>query len=115
MKEDSNLFIVADTGQNIVGFCMGYLCVKTGFKKHFVFNNFIVLAFKVLMLIASGNRIFYNRIVKSISSKKNSFSDETIVPDIYTSNQKGDLLSNCVEKSLRGTEVVAEMLLEYKN
>lgn len=115
MKEDPELFIVADDGKNIVGFCMGYVCEKTGFKKHFVSNNFIALALKCLMLVFSGNRIFYNRIVKRVSSKKNDFGDENIVPNLYASNQKGDLLSICVEKSLRGTGVAAEMLLEYEN
>lgn len=115
MKEDPELFIVADDGKNIVGFFMGYLCEKTGFKKLFVSNNFIALALRCLMLVFSGNRTFYNRIVKRISSKKNDFSDENIVPNLYTSDLKGDLLSICVEKSLRGTGVAAGMLLEYEN
>ena len=114
MKENPELFIVADDGCNIVGFCMGYLCEKKGFKKNFVSRNFVALALRTFMLVVSGNRVFYSRIKKSTAPKNDIHSDETIVTDIYNTNQKGDLLSICVETSLRGTGVAAEMLSEYE-
>lgn len=115
MKENPELFIVADDGRDIVGFCMGYLCEKRGFKKNYVSHNFIALALRCVVLAVSGNRVFYKRIAKKVSSKNDKLGDEIIVADTYDSVQKGDLLSICVEGSLRGTGIAAEMLLEYEN
>ena len=115
MKEDPELFVVADNGDDIVGFCMGYLCNKSGFKKNYVSNNIFALALRCVVLAISGNRVFYKRISQKFSTKNNANDDEIIVADAYDPAQKGDLLSICLDSSLRGTGIAKEMLSEYED
>lgn len=116
IRDNPELFIVADDEKHgIVGFCMGYYMDKDDQMQNFLHNNRLQVMWKTLLLMLSGNRPTWNKMLSRCKHKP-SVRDWTIVNDKYEhilNNQRGDLLSVCVLPDYRGKGYAQGMMERY--
>lgn len=107
------MFIVGEDDGKIIGFCMGYLCEKNDFMKHFLHHNYFRIGLRCFKLFLTGNKLMYKKI-KKYFNKADQF--KTVNPEIDTvlSDKKGDLLSICALPEYRGSGFAKSLIEEYE-
>lgn len=113
LSMNPDLFLIAVENNNIVGFCMGYLCENTGFSKRFIKKNFASLGCKVIFLIFKKNNLAKEK-MKSIIKRSNQGKVYSTEYDDITADNSGDLLSICVLQEYRGTGIAMSLIVEYE-
>lgn len=105
-----NLFYVAKEDQEVVGFCMGYLCNDHYLTKTFIRHYKIPMFLRCVFLTLIFNKQMWNKIFNFFKKKKSKY--EIIDNDFSNVNKKeiGDLLSICVLESYRGKGISYKLM-----
>lgn len=105
LNED-NLFIVAEDGDEIQGFCMGY---RTGSKarEKFMQKNKFFLVLRMAWLTLCFNKLVISKCINFINPPK-------MLDEVRKPTAEGDLLSICVTDVNKGKGVAKELVTEFE-
>lgn len=113
LQDAPELFYVAcDEKENIIGFCMGYYMDKATQKQRFFTDNKLRLLRKIMLLLLTGNRQTWKKLLKQIKYKFTN-TDSKLVCTKYNNvlnDKRGDLLSVCVLPEFRGMGYAQELI-----
>lgn len=107
------LFIVAEDGDKIVGFVMGYIPPDKA-RKQFEKENFWLLSVRMMCLLCMFNKKAWSRVfsrIKNIFVKKKNSNDLEELKNL----KRSGLLSICVLPEYRGSGVAIELINAYEN
>jgi len=104
--KEENLFIIAEEGNEILGFCMGY---RTGSKarENFMQKNKLRLALRMAWLCLTFNKLAISKCLAFIKPKKTS-------NEVRKPQAEGDLLSICVTDACKGKGVAKDLVSEFE-
>lgn len=107
--EEKPLFVVAEEGDEVVGFCMGYQSGSKA-KKNFIRKNFIQLASRMIVLCLSFNCLVIKKCFSLFPFKHDnrSISNEVQMPS-------ADLLSICVKDPYKGRGVAKNLIDAFES
>ena len=117
IKDVPELFFVAEDEtlpppERVIGFCMGYYLEKNEYMKNFLFHNFFIIALRMGILLFSGSKEAWKKILGRFR-KKDFFS---VVNNITVlAKEAGDLLSICVLENYRGCGVAQQLIEKFED
>ncbi len=114
LNDCPELFFVAEINGNIVGYCMGYFMDNDKQMYNFVKENYWNLIFKSLLLLISGNKPTWKKIISRFD--KNSREKWMIVDpsnEHISINERGDLLSICILPEYMGKGFSKELMDQF--
>lgn len=104
LNDCSEIFLVCEVNNTIVGYCMGYYMDKNDQISNFFKKNRLSLGLKTIFLLLLGNKPTWNKVLSKFdkSNKENweilNSRNEHILDD-----ERGDLLSICILPEYRGS------------
>ncbi len=93
LDQNHQLFFVFEDGNQIGGFCMGYLCTDVNLTKSFIKKNFFLFVMRCILLLVCFNKQAWKKVfgffrrkkqVKSKSSNEAFAVDKTITTDLLS-------------------------------
>ena len=105
--DEDNIFVIAESEGNIIGFCMGYLTGSNARDK-FIANNRSSLVKRLLLLCCKFDKLAISKCFSFIKSKFVKSKPTTSV------KADGDLLSICLRPEYRGSEIAPTLVFEFE-
>ena len=113
LKDFPELFIVAEHGGAIVGFCMGYYLDKQNQLSQFLKHNTIRLLLKVPALLLKGDRSTWKKVYQVISKSQEKEDVINPIPECIIQSEICDILSICVLPEFRGVNIASKLVEEF--
>lgn len=115
-KDVPELFIVAtNESDEVIGFCMGYYMNNDTQTQRFLSTYKLSLLWKTFLLIVSGNKPTWNKVIDRFKHKP-TVNDWTIINTKYehiTNDDRGDLLSVCILPEYRGKGYSQQLMEKF--
>lgn len=113
LKDFPELFIVAESDGNIVGFCMGYYLDKRDQLSRFIKHNAARLLLKVPVLLLMGDKSTWKKTYQVIAGYQEKQDILSPLPDTISKSEISDILSICVLPEFRGLNIASKLVVEF--
>lgn len=104
---ENPLFVLVEKDGAIEGFCMGYITGSEA-RNNFMSKFKVRLAFRMLYLCMTFNKLAIQKCLAFVMPKKNSAPSKKIVAD-------ADLLSICVTDNMKGSGAAKELVCKFED
>lgn len=113
LKDFPELFIVAESDGNVVGFCMGYYLDKKDQLSRFIKHNTTRLLLKVPVLLLMGDKSTWKKTFQVITGYHEKEEVISPLPDTIKKSEISDILSICVLPEFRGLNIASKLVEEF--